>query len=758
MLTPETLVASVTLLALGLMLVLALLRWRLKEPLIFHLGLYTGLAFFSNLFILMALLELDIALAAFRYDLATEFTLLAMILSFGALTLSFLRKRRRFLIGYWVLALVILSAWGALAVNFQGWAIRIIDFLAGVDVKLDSVEQLTLIVAGLGWLAAITTVLAILTRGFRKRQTTQHLNRLRYWLIVTTVLSATGLSLFANPATFNLAGLSLLAAATIVTGYTVLSYHTPDLKLLVGWGFHHLGLTVILSGLTLLGFVGAIQLYLRLAETTNPWLWLAILAVVLAHAYRPLIRLANQFLTTLIFGKTRRDERQMIKRYNQSISSSLDVQRLSNITADLMLETLNIDRSVVFVNQRERSGQTSLRSVAAAGLPSLTPRYFTADNPFVSYFLEKKTLLPQYDVDVRPEFRGLSQEEQQWLAALGIELYVPVLRNQELLAVLAFGPKAQGTAYNQEEQDLMLALADQAGLALEGALLFQELKMVNEEVGILTDRLSVLDQSKADFLSIASHELRTPLTQIHTYSQLLLEFTEEDLKDEDYVKQVFEGIAKGSERMKEVVDLMLDISAADLGIMHLFKGPVSLKEVYEQAVHPFLPVLDERRLRLTETGLAALPIVEADGTRLVQVLENLIGNAIKYTPDRGSIKVQGRAFVDDKMGPVVEITVSDTGIGIDPEHHHMIFEKFFRVDDSRFHSTSKIKFKGAGPGLGLTLVKAVVEAHRGRVWVESSGYDETTFPGSTFYVLIPVVQAKLGEQVRDRAEIQAQLN
>jgi signal transduction histidine kinase len=94
------------------------------------------------------------------------------------------------------------------------------------------------------------------------------------------------------------------------------------------------------------------------------------------------------------------------------------------------------------------------------------------------------------------------------------------------------------------------------------------------------------------------------------------------------------------------------------------------------------------------------------------------------------------------MGPAVEIVVSDTGIGIDPEHHEAIFEKFFRVEDSRFHSTSKTKFKGAGPGLGLTLVKAVVEAHRGRVWVESPGCDEVAFPGSVFHFVIPVAQAR----------------
>jgi signal transduction histidine kinase len=743
MFTPETIVASVTLFILALLLVLALLRSRLKEWAISHLAVFTGLAFASNLLTLMGLLNVDFENTSLDYGLATEFIQLAMILSFGALTLSFLKKGPAVLVGYWSAALIILAAWSGLVINFEGRLDAAMRLLAYLGLNINATSQMITLMNGLGWLVSIITVLLSLIQGFRKQQPTQYLNRLRYWLIVTTLLSLTGLSLFAGqPETFYSVGLALLAAATLLASYTVLSYHTPDLKLLVGWGIHYVGMTGILAGLTLLGFWGAIQIYLLMVDTPNLWPWLAVLAVALANLYSPVIRAANQLLTRFIFGKVRNDARQMIKRYNQGISSTLDLQRLSDVTVDLMTETMNIDRSVVFVNEREARGEVALRPFSAVGLNGLIPKRFTTDNPFIRHFLEKHQILSQYDVDVRPEFRAMAEEERKWLAALGMELYVPVLREQELLAVLGFGPKAQGVAYNQDEQDLILMLADQTGLAFEGSLLFQQLKMVNEEVGILSDRLSILDQSKADFLAVASHELRTPLTQIHTYSQLLLEFTEEDLQDEAYVKQVFEGIAQGSERMRAVIDLMLDISAADLGIMHLFKGPVVLGEVYQQAVHQFLPVLEQRQLKLAEQGLANLPVIEADGARLVQVLENLIGNAIKYTPNKGKIRVQGYALVDDRLGKAIQIDVNDTGIGINPEYHETIFDKFFRVEDSRHHSTSKTNFKGAGPGLGLTLVKAVVEAHGGRVWVESKGCDEARCPGATFSFIIPVAQPK----------------
>jgi signal transduction histidine kinase len=202
--------------------------------------------------------------------------------------------------------------------------------------------------------------------------------------------------------------------------------------------------------------------------------------------------------------------------------------------------------------------------------------------------------------------------------------------------------------------------------------------------------------------------------------------------------------------MKSMIDLMFDVTEANVGEMNLFLGPVDLAEVIDQASRPFLPALDERRIAFGKTGVDELPVIEADGTRLVQAFENLIGNAIKYTPDGGLITVTGRAVVLDNIGSAVEIAVADNGIGIDPEHHERIFEKFFRVDDTDHHSTGKTKFKGAGPGLGLTLVKGMAEAHGGQVWVESLGQDEVNCPGSKFFFVLPLHPAKTSQEDKPR--------
>jgi signal transduction histidine kinase len=116
----------------------------------------------------------------------------------------------------------------------------------------------------------------------------------------------------------------------------------------------------------------------------------------------------------------------------------------------------------------------------------------------------------------------------------------------------------------------------------------------------------------------------------------------------------------------------------------------------------------------------------------------VIGNAIKYTPDGGLITVSGREMQDEALGACVEITVKDTGIGIDLEHQELIFEKFYQTGAVEVHSSGDTKFKGGGPGLGLAIARGIVQAHRGRIWVESQGYDEANCPGSTFHILLPM--------------------
>ncbi len=246
--------------------------------------------------------------------------------------------------------------------------------------------------------------------------------------------------------------------------------------------------------------------------------------------------------------------------------------------------------------------------------------------------------------------------------------------------------------------------------------------------------LARLEKAKTDFISIAAHELKTPLTLIQGYVNMLF-----DMKITPEIESFVTGIQRGSLRMGQILENMLDLSAIDTNQVKLVLTPVNLQSLFSLIIEQQQQALRQREQAIETMGLSSLPWLEADQTRLHQAFTHLINNAIKYTPDGGKIKILGETLPATNSRPEsVRIKIQDTGVGIAPEERDKIFERFHRTGNAKLHSTSQIKFMGAGPGLGLAIVKGMVEAHRGRVWADSPGFDVQNFPGSAFNVILPV--------------------
>ena len=241
--------------------------------------------------------------------------------------------------------------------------------------------------------------------------------------------------------------------------------------------------------------------------------------------------------------------------------------------------------------------------------------------------------------------------------------------------------------------------------------------------------LEQMDQTKMRFIHVAAHELRTPLTFIRGYGQMIQIRSQGNAEFQKYSG----GILEGSDRMVEIIDNMLDVSRIDTNQLEIVPSEIEIQPVLEKVSNVFETALEERHISLTTTGLADLPVIFADKDQLYKVFYHVIGNAIKYTPDGGNVTVSGRALNDE-----IEITVRDTGIGIAPENQELVFKKFYQTGEVLLHSSGKTKFKGGGPGLGLAIARGIVNAHWGRIWLESPGYDEETNPGTTVFVRLPV--------------------
>lgn len=257
-----------------------------------------------------------------------------------------------------------------------------------------------------------------------------------------------------------------------------------------------------------------------------------------------------------------------------------------------------------------------------------------------------------------------------------------------------------------------------------------------------------MDRMKDHFLGMMSHELRTPLSLITGYSSNIL--ADRGMALNPTVVEALEGVLKGAERLKAIVSEMLDISQIDAKGLRLSFAPLNIGSLIEDVLRELNTFVKERKQEVVIGDYSVLPDVMADRNRMQQVLLNLVGNAIKFTPDGGRIWIDFSRFeampdgrFKDMSGSIgkisyIDISVKDSGIGLEREELDRIFEKFYEVGEIDKHATSKYAFLGRGVGLGLPIARGIVEAHGGRLWAESPGFDPEKCPGSTFHIALPV--------------------
>jgi signal transduction histidine kinase len=205
--------------------------------------------------------------------------------------------------------------------------------------------------------------------------------------------------------------------------------------------------------------------------------------------------------------------------------------------------------------------------------------------------------------------------------------------------------------------------------------------------------------------------------------------------------QAMEGVIQGTDRLHQVVNSMLDVARLENQVITPHLETVAIGPLLRLLRKEYTDELQERQMTLElDPDINSAPPILADTELLKKALDNVIVNAIKYTPDGGSIFVSAAPVEAEGSVDFCEIHVRDTGIGIDPANHTIIFQKLYQLGKVELHSSGRTKFKGGGPGLGLAIAAGIVKAHKGKIWVESPGYDEEKLPGSTFIIQIPMAK------------------
>lgn len=334
-----------------------------------------------------------------------------------------------------------------------------------------------------------------------------------------------------------------------------------------------------------------------------------------------------------------------------------------------------------------------------------------------------------------------------WLPLHKSWLGVPLFAKSKVIGMISLTREAPG-AFSDEDRLAVTTFGMQAAIALENARLYEEVTRFNEmmermvaqrveELNSALAQLEKMDKNKTSFIQVAAHELRTPLTVMKGYLTMLHGTPE--IHENETMLAAIEGVLTGTDRLHQVVNAMLDVVKLENQTLKPHIEQITLAPLISQVQREYSKDLEERSIKLmVDDSIRELPGFPADQQLLRKALDNVVINAIKFTPDGGMVTIGSGVATDEQLGECIEIRIRDTGIGIDPANHKIIFEKLTQVGKVELHSSGRTKYKGGGPGLGLAIAAGIIRAHNGRIWVESPGQDETSFPGSTFFIRLPL--------------------
>lgn len=395
------------------------------------------------------------------------------------------------------------------------------------------------------------------------------------------------------------------------------------------------------------------------------------------------------------------NEEQMLKRI--SISRTREAQKALSVTP-IPFKDINIPLSAQ---------------------KNLCVRSVTENKPYTTHNWVDILCPPYFDHEAR---------EVQRIVGIKTSMVYPVYSKGKGIGVLIFSMVKDESEVTEEEKELIQGFTDIVGLAVENAQLYSSLQEQSKELDIANKKLVELDNLKDEFVSVASHELRTPMTAIKSFLWMALNRQVKNMNPD--LKRYLDKAYISTERLINLVNDMLNISRIEGGRIALKLEMVDIVELTGEVVEELLPKATEKGVKL-EIERANVPNVLADRDKIHEVLLNLMGNSLKFTPKEGKVSV---AF--NKEAEVVDIAVSDTGRGIAKEDMSRLFTKFGRLDNSYIAVA-----ESGGTGLGLYICKSLVEIHKGRIWAQSDGLDQ----GATFTFTLPIFGTGLAENLKKDA-------
>jgi signal transduction histidine kinase len=417
-----------------------------------------------------------------------------------------------------------------------------------------------------------------------------------------------------------------------------------------------------------------------------------------------------------------------LQRLSRSLSTTLEENQIFKRITSAHLEELGFEKACVFLwNEGELRFSIHLSLGYLENEGYIIKSFVDSEQEKYLDLIKKEMTISSTSLQQNTQ---IDKQNLSHLFRVNAFIISPILPKEGRKGFLFVGTENMDVAITAGDEELITILTNQIGQAIENSRLFektwraqQELeKKVEERTRELTsvlEEVKKISKRKTDFISSVSHELRTPLTSIKGYAAILLEERLGHLPTP--VKERLAKINLHSDELVQMVNGLLDIARIESGRVIMKMEAQDLRNLVTKTSDLIMIQCKNKNVELLTEIKGTLPSVVVDRTQIERVFINLLGNAVKFTPEKGKITIYAQAKDNN-----VQVDISDTGIGIPPEFISSLFEEFYRVDND-------VNQQVKGTGLGLSLVKHIVEAHKGKIWVESK-----LGKGSTFSFTLPI--------------------
>ena len=454
-------------------------------------------------------------------------------------------------------------------------------------------------------------------------------------------------------------------------------------------------------------------------------------------------RLFDETTRLLNESKQRAAELSTVNNISKALASQLDTDDLIKMVGDQLKDLFKaniaylalFDAKTRIIHFKYQFGEEMHSRLIGEGLTS-------------KILMTGEPLLINKDMQVQTIQMGIQRMGIDAASYLG----VPIPVGDEIIGVLSVQSTEQENRFDENDLRLLSTIASSVGVALKNATLFEEVKQAKMEAEAASKAAERANDAKSAFLSTVSHELRTPLTSVLGFAKIIRKRLDErifplvektDAKIDKTISQISENlqvVISEGERLTHLINDVLDLAKIEAGKMEWNQESIHIPEVAERAIAATTSLFDQKALKMIREIDADLPEITGDKDKLIQVIINLISNAVKFT-DKGAVTCRAYREKDELI-----VSISDTGIGIAPEDYAAVFEQFKQVGGDTL--TDKPK----GTGLGLPICKEIVEHHGGRIWLESE-----QGKGSTFLFALPITKKVVSERPLHLDELVKQL-